>query len=752
MDLFDLYAKVILDTQDYEKNVKSSKETGESLADALKKVSGDSKTTSDKIKVLATQHKNAEEEVKKLTEAFNKSAKEKGTDSKETQELAEKLKKAESNAETLKREIDGLSNEVDDLGNETKQTSGTMNDFAGNLKSAIGSVATVVTGVLASVTAGIIALGKVGLEYNAQMESYTTNFEVMLGSAEKAATKVEELKVLSAKTPFEMGDLASATQTLLAFNVSAEESTGILQMLGDISLGNAQKLESLTRAYGKMNSSQKVTLEDINMMIDAGFNPLLLVSENTGESMEELYKRISDGEVAFSEIQDAMKQATSEGGQFYQGMEKASQTLEGLTSTLKDNAQAFVGSLFKPLSDFASSEALPKVIGWMERLQEAFDKDGMAGVFDTGADIITELMNGISEKSPELLEKGYTISEKILQGIVSKLPEMITAGSNMLMSIISGYSSKIPELMPQIAELYFQIFSALTDPTALETMLNAAFILLNALADGWLNEMPVLIDRVPTLIESIIETISKLLPKIFETAAQIIITLILGITEKLPEIIEAAGRIVTSLITGIINMRGEFQQAAFRLMQFFIDKAKEIDWEKLGKDIIDSIISGFKDMWENIKQASLDTGEKVIDTLKSLDWFKAGKDVITEVVNGILSMISNVKDAALNIAKTAYDTVAGFFQNNSISNLIRGEVSSNNTLNSGSAKTSSVSFSESSLGKSSAGIVNGIIAGSQSSKSTQNINLVVDGKTLANVVFDPLNNISKQRGVALGNA
>ena len=115
-----------------------------------------------------------------------------------------------------------------------------------------------------------------------------------MGDAAAAAAKVEELKELGAKTPFELGDLADATQTLLAFNVSAEESTEILTMLGDISLGNVEKLESLTRAYGKMNASQKVTLEDINMMIDAGFNPLLVVAEQTGETMEELYDLLTD--------------------------------------------------------------------------------------------------------------------------------------------------------------------------------------------------------------------------------------------------------------------------------------------------------------------------------------------------------------------------------------------------------------------------------------------------------------------------
>lgn len=127
------------------------------------------------------------------------------------------------------------------------------------------------TGLKVTATAGagfIAALGKIGLDYNAQMETYTTNFEVMLGDTETAAQKVQDISDMASKTPFELTDLASATQTLLAFNVASDDTNTVLQQLGDISLGNTQKLDSLTRAYGKMNASQKVTLEDINMMID----------------------------------------------------------------------------------------------------------------------------------------------------------------------------------------------------------------------------------------------------------------------------------------------------------------------------------------------------------------------------------------------------------------------------------------------------------------------------------------------------
>ena len=186
---------------------------------------------------------------------------------------------------------------------------------------------------------------KSGLDYNRSMESYLTNFKVMLGDEQLAAEKLEEIRRMAASTPFSLSDLTEGTQTLLQFGIAADDTTGVLKRLGDISLGNADKLQTLVRAYGKMSSAQKVTLENVNMMIDAGFNPLNQICDATGESMSALYKRISDGKVSFSELEAAVAAATSEGGQFYNGMLEASQTFNGRLSTLKDNVAALTGEL-----------------------------------------------------------------------------------------------------------------------------------------------------------------------------------------------------------------------------------------------------------------------------------------------------------------------------------------------------------------------------------------------------------------------
>jgi len=221
---------------------------------------------------------------------------------------------------------------------------------------------------------------KSGVEYNASMQSYLTNFKVMLGSEEQAAAKLAEIRKMEASTPFSLDDLTDGTQTLLQFGIAVDDTTGVLQQLGDISLGNADKLQTLVRAYGKMSSAQKVTLENVNMMIDAGFNPLNQICTATGESMADLYKRISDGKVSFAELESAVSSATSQGGQFYNGMLEASQTFSGRMSTLKDNVSALTGELTGGLF-----EALGELVVKVNEAAVSFldDKEKMSQLKDT---------------------------------------------------------------------------------------------------------------------------------------------------------------------------------------------------------------------------------------------------------------------------------------------------------------------------------------------------------------------------------
>lgn len=221
-----------------------------------------------------------------------------------------------------------------------------------------------VAGVTTAMGAGIT----MGVKYNASIEQYLTSFEVMTGSAEKAAEVMEKLKKIGAETPFETEDIAEVTQLLMNYGMTADDAIDKMQMLGDISQGNADKMNRIAMAYGQMSSAGKVSLEDIKQMIEAGFNPLQEITESTGESMESLYERISKGTISVDEITAAMERSTSEGGKYFGSMDKQSQTLNGRLSTLKDTVDNKLGEAFKKISDVLRDKVIPAAIETIEEL------------------------------------------------------------------------------------------------------------------------------------------------------------------------------------------------------------------------------------------------------------------------------------------------------------------------------------------------------------------------------------------------
>ncbi len=312
--------------------------------------------------------------------------------------------------------------------------------FSENIKAGVQTAMKIGAAVAAAGAAVGGYVLKTGIGYNQQMDDYTANMQTLLGGVDKAEAKIKELSDMAAKTPFELPTLVDATQTLLAFGVKAEDSTGILKSLGDISLGNASKLETLTRSYGKMSSTGKVTLENVQMMIDAGFNPLNLIAERNHMTMESLYKAISDGKVPFEELTWAIQKATSEGGQYFNGMETASKTLTGRLSTLKENWSAFLALLTKPAYENLRDTILPSAIDMVDKLTASFNESGLQGVFDTFSEEVGKLGNSIASKITEYFDSDQAKTD--LQNATGKIAKLLTGG-NIVLSDVTSFITNI---------------------------------------------------------------------------------------------------------------------------------------------------------------------------------------------------------------------------------------------------------------------------------------------------------------------
>lgn len=523
-------------------------------------------------------------------------------------------------------------------------------------------------GMAAIVAKQAIDVAKMGVAYNAQMEQYQTSFETMLGSADKASKHVADLKKMAAKTPFEMEDLAKASQTLMSFGDDVNDIQPHLKMLGDISLGNKEKFSSLSLVFGQVKSQGKLMGQDLLQMINAGFNPLKVISEQTGESMSSLKDKMAKGQISFEDVAGAMEYATSKGGMFYNGMEKQSKTLSGMMSTLKDNVKSFVGELTAPIFEHIKDDVMPKLMNGVEWMSHHLPLvkailAGLASAISVGFAIhkFTAIKNAIMGvgKAIQLL----MVSNPILLvaaavtalvvgmavfiksgGKVSDLTKKIEGFANKLKSVIpkavKALSKALPGIINSIVKMVSDIAPALID---------VGITLIISLANGLVSAIPEIAKAIPKLLTSLLGAVIKNMPKIIKAGVSIIKALAKGLITAIPLLIKTLPLLVKAIVllgAGIlkafIKAIGQLGHIAVKWLAGFIhglaagfarvgsavaSHARSIPGKirsgignlfHIGSDLMNGLVNGIKEGFNKVFNAIHSLGKKVKGKLKSI--------------------------------------------------------------------------------------------------------------------------------------
>lgn len=283
------------------------------------------------------------------------------------QQLGEEGRKTDAGRKLLDikekciQDIKALQNVKDEMNALTK-TEAKVNIDTSNISTANGGISSLI-GKFSSAKAAVggfmgafavsalVDFGKEAIDAQSKVEQLEISFRTLLGSQEKASALIAEIKSYGTVTPYDTEGLAQAARLMLSYGMSSSKIMPTLQMLGDIAMGDKDKLQSLTLAFSQMSASGRVCKEDLNQMVDAGFNPLQIISEKTGKSIGELTDEVSKGAISVQDIEQAFIDATSEGGKFHNMVNNMSDSIAGKTAQMTDNWEAFkasIGALLRP--------------------------------------------------------------------------------------------------------------------------------------------------------------------------------------------------------------------------------------------------------------------------------------------------------------------------------------------------------------------------------------------------------------------
>lgn len=194
-----------------------------------------------------------------------------------------------------------------------------------------GAILTVV-GPLATLYVGFTALSK-SIKLSADLEKSTAKLKVFLGSAYEAEQVLSNLRALSVQGVGFTASTKSAT-TLLQFSVEAKDLMPSLEALAEITAGDNERLENLSLAFAQSAAAGRLMGQELLQMVNAGFNPLKIISEQTGKSMADLKDEMSKGLIPFEMVKKAFIDATSEGGKFDGLLEEIAGTSSGKLSRM----------------------------------------------------------------------------------------------------------------------------------------------------------------------------------------------------------------------------------------------------------------------------------------------------------------------------------------------------------------------------------------------------------------------------------
>lgn len=522
LNLFELFARIILDTSDYDDNLDEASRNTESFADKLK--NGLSTAT----KVGAAALTAAASGVAALTKSS-------------IDQYAE---------------YEQLVGGVDTL---FKDASDTIQQYASNAYKTAGVSANTYMEQATAFSASLIQ--SLGGDTQAAAEYANQAIMDMSDNANKMGTDIESIQqtyqslmrgnyAMLDNLKLGYGGTKSELERLVA---DAEELTG--QALDPSKFSDViTAIHAVQENMGITGTTAKeaaTTIEgSVGMMRAAWDNLLVGIANDNGDLGSLTYEFADTVETALSNILPRVKIILGGIGQVIADMGTIiAQTLPEMISTvlpslISAGAQLLVGLVAGIIS------ALPQLAASVPEIVSAlYTSIVSAGpqLATAGTQLLSMFTSGIETGIPDLISRLPQIIEGILNFIAENLPSILDMGVQILTSLQDGIINSISSLVSSLP----QVISAITGFIAdnLPAIVNAGISVLVNLASGIVSAIPQLVAVLPQIISAIVNGIGNLMGSIVDIGENIV----QGIWEGIQNMATWIKNKVTGFFSGIVD-------------------------------------------------------------------------------------------------------------------------------------------------------------------------------------------------------
>lgn len=263
----------------------------------------------------------------------------------------------------LDRDIEALNTKLTDLLGDVKRSGEEVNGIFSRIGPAIGAYFSYQA--LSGFTSELVRV-------RGEFQQLEVAFNTMLGSKAKADTLMAQVVDLASTTPFSLQEVAGGAKQLLAVQEPAEQVVDTLRRIGDVSAGLSVPIGQLIKAYGDVKAKGRLMGQEMLQFMGAGVPMTAELAKHFNVAESEISKMVETGKVGFTDVQQVIKNLTSEGGMFANLMEKQSKTLTGLVSNLGDAWDQMLNDIGKESEGFLAG-GIKAAISLVENYEKIVD-------------------------------------------------------------------------------------------------------------------------------------------------------------------------------------------------------------------------------------------------------------------------------------------------------------------------------------------------------------------------------------------